>query len=202
MKNKNFSYECRGDFESPRHYSGGGTRIHRRLRSERNFRLSGKSLRQRQALPFTKEGLGWITLLEQIADDNTGIPSIKSRNILCFVYELCEEYPGNPSDTTQHKSTNVSVSPEQILNRAYTSLEVSPNPATYYAEFSWEILNLEGEARIEIYDLSGKIMASHCITVPKGKWAFDTRNLVPGTYPYSLTTHDTKLAEGKLTIQK
>ena len=143
-----------------------------------------------------------VALLQQIADDNTGIPSIKSRNILCFVYELCEEYPGNPSDTSQHKSTPVSISPEQILNKAYTSLEVSPNPATYFTEFSWEILNLDCKARIEIYDLSGKIMASHCITEPKGKWAFDTRNLVPGTYLYSLTTHDSKLAEGKLTIQK
>ncbi|MCF8371825.1 MAG: hypothetical protein K9H64_09395 [Bacteroidales bacterium] len=143
-----------------------------------------------------------IALLEQIANENTGLASIKSRNILCFAYGMCVEYPGNPSDTTQHKSTKISISPEQILNRAYTSLEVSPNPATYYTEFSWEILNLEGEPRIEIYDLSGKIKASHCITEPKGKWAFDTRNLLPGTYPYSLSTENSKLADGKLTILK
>ncbi|MEA3444514.1 MAG: T9SS type A sorting domain-containing protein, partial [Bacteroidota bacterium] len=141
-----------------------------------------------------------IALLENIANDNAGPSAIKSRNILCFAYNMCEEYPGNPSDTSQHKSVSVSGSPQKIINEAYTTLEVSPNPATNYAEFSWEILNIKSKAVLEIFDVSGKLTASHNISSVKGKWAWDTRDIIPGIYLYSLRVKDTQFTKGKISV--
>ncbi|MCF8372609.1 MAG: T9SS type A sorting domain-containing protein, partial [Bacteroidales bacterium] len=143
-----------------------------------------------------------IALLEQISNDNTGPSAIKSRNILCFAYGMCEEYPGNPGDTTQNKSVSFPGNPQQIINEAYTTLEVSPNPAKYYAEFSWEILNLEDEATLEIFDISGKLSTSHVISSDKGKWAWDTRDVTPGIYLYSIRMNDSQVANGKITVSK
>ena len=143
-----------------------------------------------------------VDLLEQIADDKTGPSAIKSRNILCFAFGLCEEYPGNSGDTSQHKSSSFEGNPLQIINEAYTTVEVSPNPATQYAEFSWEILNLNNEALLEIFDVSGKPITSHSINSKQGKWIWDTREVKPGIYIYSVGTNESKLANGKITVQK
>jgi predicted secreted protein len=146
--------------------------------------------------------LDWINLLEQIAIDKTGPSAIKSRNILCFVFGLCEEYPGNPGDTSQNKSAPFEGDPTQILNEAYTTLEVSPNPATHYAEFSWEILNFNDKVLLEIYDASRKPVNSHSIISSRGKWIWDTREVMPGIYIYSVSSNDTQLSNGKITVQK
>lgn len=143
-----------------------------------------------------------IALLDQIANDHTGTSGIKSRNILCFAFGLCEEYPGNPSDTSQNKSTQILMPPQQIINEAYTTLMVTPNPATIFAEFSWEILNLENEALLEIVDMDGKVVATYSINEPQGKWAWNTRNTIPGVYIYSLRGSGSILKSGKITVLK
>ncbi|MCF8373790.1 MAG: T9SS type A sorting domain-containing protein, partial [Bacteroidales bacterium] len=143
-----------------------------------------------------------IALLDQIANDKTGKSGIKSRNILCFAFGLCEEYPGNPSDTSQNKSTHILMPPQQIIDQAYTTLNVTPNPATIFAEFSWEILNLENGALLEIVDMDGKVVAIYVINEPQGKWAWDTRNTIPGVYIYSLRGSGSILKSGKITVLK
>lgn len=141
-----------------------------------------------------------IDLLEQIAEDNAAPSAIKCRNILCFAFNMCEEYPGNLNDTSQEKSVHIPVNPQDIINKAYSSLEVNPNPASIYAEFSWEILNLDGDALLEITDMKGQSVAKHSISTIEGKWLWDTRQVIPGIYIYSLKGNGSLLKSGKITI--
>ncbi len=126
-----------------------------------------------------------IDLLEQIANDNTGPSAIKSRNILCFAFGLCEEYPGNLYNTSQQKSARININPQDVINKAYTILQVNPNPASIYVEFYWKTLNLEGDGLIEISDMNGQTITKHVTNTIEGNWIWDTRKIKPGIYIFA-----------------
>ena len=140
--------------------------------------------------------------METIAAEN-GWAGAKARNILCYVYGLCEDSPIVTDTSSAPKSAELNFyDPEKLLNEAYNKLSVKPNPADNFAKFEWELPLLGGETILRIVDLNGKTIQQHLISDKLGTWMWDTRSVKDGTYLYEINANGKQLANGKLVIQK
>ena len=79
-------------------------------------------------------------------------------------------------------------------------IEATPNPATHYVEFTYELSEIDKEGIIIITDMNGKQIQSFNISYQKGKQAWDTRKIPSGSYIYTLQTQFFEKS-GKLIIQ-
>ena len=137
-----------------------------------------------------------ISELEALANGNTGMACISSRNILEAFYgydQFCDCI-----DRNGHKSSN-SFSYKDEADTPL-SIEASPNPATHYVEFSYELSEIDTEGVIMITDINGKTIQTFNIKYEKGKQASDTRNIPSGSYVFTLKTKYFEQS-GKLIIQ-
>ncbi|MEA3443314.1 MAG: T9SS type A sorting domain-containing protein [Bacteroidota bacterium] len=143
-----------------------------------------------------------IAEMEIIAEE-TGWAAAKAHNILCYAYDLCVDCPITTDTTGQPKTTYVGKhNMQDVLNQAYNTLTVKPNPAGNHASFEWELPLLENEAYLRLIDLNGSVIQEHTINAKRGQWLWDTREIINGTYLYELVSGDNKLDVGKLIIQK
>lgn len=142
-----------------------------------------------------------VIQLENIANAETGLSSVKARNILCFAYDLCDYAYANPSTSGTPKSASTTtVDPDALLNSLYNTVTVSPNPASEYTIFSWELLLLEEEAKLEVYDISGKLIYQHQINDVQGNHTWNISNLETGNYIFRVVEKENVLSNGKVTI--
>jgi hypothetical protein len=79
-------------------------------------------------------------------------------------------------------------------------IEATPNPATHYVEFTYELSEIDKEGIIIITDINGKQIKSFAVNYSKGKQAWDTRKIPSGSYIYTLKTNYFEQS-GKLIIQ-
>ena len=134
--------------------------------------------------------------IEVMADNKSGSARASSRNILEAFYgydQFCDCI-----DRNGHKSSN-SFSYKDEADTPL-SIEASPNPATHYVEFSYELSEIDTEGVIMITDINGKTIQTFNIKHEKGKQAWDTRNIPSGSYIYTLKTQYFE-DSGKLIIQ-
>jgi len=80
------------------------------------------------------------------------------------------------------------------------SIEASPNPATHYVEFSYELSEVDTEGIVIISDMNGSIIHSFSVNYNKGIQAWDTRKIPTGSFIYTLKTKYFEKS-GKLIIQ-
>ena len=126
-----------------------------------------------------------IAQLEAIAENETGAARSSSRIILENFYgydSYCDCF-----DTGENKSADASFI---VKDKAESplSIEASPNPATHYVEFTYQLSEIDNEGVIIITDINGKQIHSFAVKYNKGKQAWDTRKIPSGTYIYTLKT--------------
>ena len=108
-----------------------------------------------------------------------------ARNTLEALYEY-NDYC-DCMDRLQNKSSFVEDSYFEE-KKSPLSIEASPNPATHYVEFTYELSEIDSEGIIIITDINGKTIKSFKVDYNKGLQAWDIRNLPSGSYIYTLKT--------------
>lgn len=142
-----------------------------------------------------------IQILEQIANDNKGWSSVKARNILCFAFDLCEDYPASQADTLLEKSAKVIYPTNVNFDREYSKVVVSPIPADEYVDFLWDIPIINNQAIVSIFNASGILVHSFCINDTIGQYLWDCRIVKDGLYLYQVNSEDGIIANGKIIVQ-
>ncbi len=104
----------------------------------------------------------------------------------------CYNYGGNKSAEASFANEDKEDSPLMI--------EASPNPATHYVEFTYELSEVDKDGMIIITDINGKQIQSFAVKYSKGVQAWDTRKIPAGAYIYTLKTKYFENS-GKLIIQ-
>jgi hypothetical protein len=138
------------------------------------------------------------TMIEALVTDSKGIAGTQARNILQFVYG--EEYCDCPdfSDSTGLKSSSLS-SNIIATNAMVPKVNVSPNPASDWVAFDYELSILNTNAIIQISDNKGNIVHNILLKDKKGQKIWDTRKVASGVYYYKLQANDL-ITTGKIII--
>ncbi len=139
--------------------------------------------------------------LETMADEHSGMSSIKARNILCYVYDLCEDEL-NVDLNPIPKAAIIAGDPQKRINEAYNFSQVYPNPVKEYAEIEFNCPLLNGQATLKVYSVNGKVIHQETVYGPKGKVLLDTRNWIMANYVYEIIIKDQRLTSGKITVIK
>ena len=129
---------------------------------------------------------GELTQLENWATNEKGKARAFARNVLEAYYDnntFCDCI-----DRMQNKSSfdNNDVSSRE--KESPLSIEASPNPATHYVEFSYELSEIDKDGIIIITDINGKQIQSFNTKYTKGKKAWDIRKIPSGSYIVTLKT--------------
>ena len=125
-----------------------------------------------------------ITQLEQLANGSHGMARSASRNILEAFYgydDYCDCI-----DREDNKSSSTVLNNQK--EESPLMIEASPNPATHYVEFTYELSEIDSEGIIIITDINGKTVKSFKVNYSKGLQAWDTSKLPSGSYIYTLKT--------------
>ena len=159
------------------------------------------SFRNLQSLGIAQLNTSEITLsidigIEAIAENETSAARSSARIILENFYgydNYCDCI-----DRGENKSSNV----DEIFdeNESPLSIKASPNPATHYVEFTYELSEIDKEGVIIITDINGKQIQSFIVNYSKGVEAWDTRKIPAGAYIYTLKTNYFEKSD-KLIIQ-
>ncbi|TVR77018.1 MAG: T9SS C-terminal target domain-containing protein [Chitinophagaceae bacterium] len=129
-----------------------------------------------------------------------GWPAVIASGILHFTgYELFDPLPELPGPPQQYRraqnSDKFSLNDEQFV-----SLLVYPNPAQVMVIFEYELKKNYPDAKLMIYDVSGKLQKDFMINRYKGQKIWDTRQVANGIYMYYIQSGDKILKNGKVTI--
>jgi len=125
-----------------------------------------------------------IAMLEILAEGEVGMARTSARNILEAFYaydNFCDCVDRNINKRSA--SFNYKDESESPLK-----IEATPNPATHYVEFYYELSEIDKDGVISISDINGKIIQIFNIKHIKGIQAWDTRNIPAGSYIYTLKT--------------
>jgi len=140
-----------------------------------------------------------INTLIAYADSSTGSAKAISRNILSYTQDnhYCECMHFN--DSTELKIRNTSIIGS--LNAAYgPKVTVKPNPAHTWTAFDYILQGEKPTGYIKIINASGKIIEQFSISGKQGQYVWDTRNVKPGLYFYTVSSSGMSKS-GKLIIR-
>ncbi len=84
-------------------------------------------------------------------------------------------------------------------DEAPAAVKLKPNPAKDYIIIEYE-LEMQTDAKIEIYDISGNLKYAQDLTELKDQFTVDTRNWKPGIYITSLKVNGKLVESDKFTI--
>lgn len=139
-----------------------------------------------------------ISDLEVIADNESGTARASARTILEAFYgydQYCDCL-----DDGDNKSANASLNNDFSKEESPLSIEASPNPASHYVEFTYQLSEIDKQGLIIITDINGKTIQTFTTKQEKGKQAWDTRSIPRGSYVFTLKTQYFEKS-GKLIIQ-
>ena len=142
-----------------------------------------------------------ISIMQQIADEQTGWSSYKAQNLLCFAHGICIDHPAKVTNTINPKSSQIYFPPDLNFAAEYSKVEVSPVPANHFVELRWDIPLLEKDALIEIFDVSGNLIFTYIINEETGTYIWDTRKIDSGYYLFKVKSRNENIANGKVVIQ-
>ena len=87
-----------------------------------------------------------------------------------------------------------------MLKKAFEpQVQASPNPARDWAAFSYTLASEIDNASIRITDLKGKTVTVLPVRTSRGELIWDTREVIPGIYCYTLTNGNYSTS-GKITV--
>lgn len=103
-------------------------------------------------------------------------------------------------DDDGNKSANASLNNNFTEEESPLSIEASPNPASHYVEFTYQLSEIDKQGIIIITDINGKTIQTFTTKQEKGKQAWGIRNIPKGSYIFTLKTQYFEKS-GKLMIQ-
>lgn len=139
-----------------------------------------------------------LTQLETIADNPLGMSRNSARTILESYYgynEFCDCLDRNENKSAISNYTDALLETDSPL-----SISVTPNPASHYVEFYYELSDIDVDGVILIFDIHGKRIKEFKVNLVNGTQAWDTREIPSGSYIYTLKTKYFEKS-GKLIIQ-
>lgn len=138
------------------------------------------------------------TMLDNMVANSNGRSGMQARNILQFAYgNKYDDCPNIPDGST-HKSVKASI-PELTSNMI--DINASPNPANTWVTFNYSLPEISTNSIIEIHNVLGALVHVINLTNYQGQVIWDTRNVKPGVYLYTLKSLGTQKS-GKLIIAK
>lgn len=138
-------------------------------------------------------------LLENLVEESKGVAATQARSILAFVYGA--SYCDCPSPITDNLKRKPVASPA-LLHKVYEpEISARPNPAKTWVNFSYKLTGDNPQAVLEITNAQGKMIHSIQLYETEGRYVWDTRNIVPGMYYYTLKS-EKSAKSGKLIISR
>ncbi len=139
-----------------------------------------------------------IAILENYAYNTSGGASNSSRNILtaAYNYNFCDCLRNN--DTTYTKSLGAVVA--HVNRNIGIDIMANPNPAKIWTAFDYKLFSDESVGLITVSDINGKEITRFNISGKQGQEVWDTRNVKPGVYIYTISSLGSTKS-GKLVIQ-
>jgi hypothetical protein len=136
--------------------------------------------------------------LEGLVAESNGLAGMQARNTLAFVYG--NDYCDCPAEVEAGLKAKPIVTPP--LHKLYEpQIEARPNPASTWVSFIYTIPEGSITALLEIRDTGGKLVYQASLDNKRGQYIWDTRNIAPGLYHYTLKTSN-GIKSGKVTIVK
>jgi hypothetical protein len=123
-------------------------------------------------------------LLENLVQESKGVAAIQARSILAYVYgtSYCD-CPSPLDDNLKRKP----VASHTFLHKVYEpEISAQPNPAKTWVSFSYKLSGENPQAILEITGSHGKVIHSVKLNGNEGRYVWDTRNIIPGVYYYTL----------------
>lgn len=139
-----------------------------------------------------------ISLLEGYAYNSTGTAKHSARSLLAFAYGYLFCDCLNTNDTAYTKTTPI-IGMSSGLKESI-NIAASPNPARIWVEFSYELFNDNSNGTITVTDINGKEVLNINIENQNGTYLWDTRNIAPGIYVYTLNSTGVSKS-GKLVVK-
>lgn len=140
------------------------------------------------------------SIIQDLADNGEGIAKVRACNLLGFVYGTECDYGLMLPDGTQFFKTDKA--PVGKDNPILPSINIFPNPAKDYVEFSYNLPSGAMEGTLTITDLKGVVIHKQQIATKYGQIAIDTREWQQGTYIYALSANGNSVANQKFVLIK
>ncbi len=138
------------------------------------------------------------TMLKDMVNNSNGRTGMQAHNILQFIYgNEYNDYPNMPDPNT-HKSAKSSI---LDLTSNMLNINASPNPANNWVAFNYSFPEISTNSIIEIHNAWGILVHVINLTNYQGQVIWDTSNVKPGVYLYTLKSLGTQKS-GKLIITK
>ncbi|MFK5855111.1 MAG: T9SS type A sorting domain-containing protein [Bacteroidota bacterium] len=139
-----------------------------------------------------------ILILNSLAQNNNGTYNELARNILVFTNDEQFCYCVHQNDSSYFKSAGTTM--EHFILAYGPEISVETNPVSTYAAFNY-ILRHKGDiGRLEVSDMSGRIIHQSNITGKKGQYIWDTRTIKSGVYIFTLFSNGLSKS-GKIIIK-
>ncbi len=138
------------------------------------------------------------TMLDNMVANSNGRSGMQARNILQFAYGNKYDDCPNIPDASTHKSVKASI---HELTSNMLNINASPNPANNWVAFNYSFPEISTNSIIEIHNALGALVHVINLTNYQGQAIWDTRNVKPGVYVYTLKSLGTQKS-GKLIITK
>lgn len=140
------------------------------------------------------------SIIQDLADNGEGIAKVRACNILGFVYGTeCDYGLMLPDGTQSFKTEKAPIGKDNPL---LPSINVFPNPAKDYVEFSYNLPTGAMEGTLTITDLKGVVIHRQQLSTKYGQIAIDTREWQQGTYLYTLSANGNAVANQKFVLIK
>lgn len=141
-----------------------------------------------------------VSNLVYIAESSKGVGGTQARGILELTHGYAYCSCLNETDTSGTKSSGI-INPDMLAKVYGFDISAEPNPASEWVAFNYTLPGMEAEAVIKISDVSGKQVATLSIEGKRGQKVWDTRNIKPGIYFYTLNVAG-QHKSGKIVISK
>ncbi|MEO1261731.1 MAG: T9SS type A sorting domain-containing protein [Bacteroidota bacterium] len=124
-----------------------------------------------------------VSQVQAIADSSNGVAGTMAQGLLNVFYGY--SYLSDPAPL-QHAPSERAVYPLQdhtgTVSGLYRPLKALPNPATDKVVFQYDLGEGNGNGRIEVFDVNGKMVRTFDINGQKGRFEWDTAPFARGIY--------------------
>jgi len=127
-----------------------------------------------------------LATIINLADHGMGSGKYSARSILEYAYNIYYfDRPSLPENIGL--KTVKPIDQEEWAKALGLEISVDPNPASQWAEFTWQLPPAETKGLISITDIAGKTISIISISGNQGKQVWDTREVNSGVYICTLS---------------
>ena len=125
-----------------------------------------------------------------------------AQNVLCFYYDICTEENYILNSGNRMMNSNALTSINIDADKINASVYVTPNPASSYTSFIYNIYPMSSPAILVIRDITGREEIRFNLVEATDQLYWDTSNVLSGMYYYSLLSGNTNLSNGKIVVKR